>query len=275
METVGTVYVDNVTLRRVNPNGGAELTEAQKVDTIAKQLDTWIGIMVDTCKSYVKAWDVVNEPMSDWPDPTQLKTGIGATLADDEFYWQDYLGKDYAVRAFRVAREHCNTGDKLFINDYGLESADQKKCLGLIAYVNYIESQGQAVDGIGTQMHVTLGETSMDGIRAMLANLAATGKLIKISELDMGIKPSGSSSNVLTSNITDAQLQEMADFYKEIVEAYFELVPVGQRYGITQWAITDSSTSSSWRPREPIGLWTEGYSRKHAYAGFADGLAGK
>jgi endo-1,4-beta-xylanase len=50
-----------------------------------------------------------------------------------------------------------NATDIHFINDYGLEGADQKKCLGLIAYVNYIESKGAKVDGIGTQMHVTLG----------------------------------------------------------------------------------------------------------------------
>jgi endo-1,4-beta-xylanase len=37
--------------------------------------------------------------MSDWPDPTQLKSGVGRELAADEFYWQDYLGKDYAVMA--------------------------------------------------------------------------------------------------------------------------------------------------------------------------------
>ncbi|MFT4071444.1 MAG: endo-1,4-beta-xylanase [Dysgonamonadaceae bacterium] len=250
-------------------------TDEEKAQIIGSAMDRWISTMVDTCKHYVKAWDVVNEPMSDWPDPTQLKTGVGATLTADEFYWQDYLGKDYAVRAFRIARQHANSGDKLFINDYGLEGVDQKKCLGLIAYINYIESQGQKVDGIGTQMHVTLGETSIDGIRSMLTNLAATGKLIKISELDMGIRPEGSSANLTTSSITAAQLKQMSDFYQEIVKAYFELIPAAQRYGITQWAITDSPATSSWRPNEPIGLWSIGYNRKPAYAGFADGLKGE
>jgi endo-1,4-beta-xylanase len=305
----GTIFIDNVSLRKAGddtdvipggnfeggkgawggwgPNanrvlsadgegfggfGGAtiEKTPEQKKAIIDEALEKWIKGMVTNCAPYVKAWDVVNEPMSDWPDPTQLKTGIGKTLAADEFYWQDYLGKDYAVRAIQLARKYGNAADKLFINDYGLEAADQKKCQGLIQYIQYVESKGVKVDGIGTQMHVTLGETTIEGIRAMLTKIAATGKLVKISELDMGIKEGG--VTVKTENVTSAQLQQMSDFYQQILKAYFEIVPAAQRYGITQWAATDSPTSSSWRGGEPIGLWKLDYTRKPAYAGFAEGL---
>ncbi|OJU48802.1 MAG: hypothetical protein BGN96_11380 [Bacteroidales bacterium 45-6] len=277
-KTATNYYFDNIKVEFFNQHptsGTVEKTPEEKRQIIDAELDRWISGMVDSCKTYVKAWDVVNEPMSDWPDPSLLKTGVGKTLGQDEFYWQDYLGKDYAVRAFQIARQHCNAGDKLFINEYGLEGADQAKCAGLIAYVSYIESKGQKVDGIGTQMHVTLGQTSMEGIRAMFTKLAATGKLIKISELDMGIRPAGSTTNLIVSELTDQQQKEMAAFYKQIIKAYFEIIPAAQRYGITQWAITDSPAGSSWRPNEPIGLWTKDHSRKHAYAGFADGLAGK
>ena len=110
----------------------------------------------------------------------------------------------------------------------------------------------------------------------MLTNLAATGKLIKISELDMGIKPAGSSTALKTANVTNDQLKAMADFYNQIVRAYLELIPAAQRYGITHWSVSDSPSSSTWRPDEPIGLWSLGnYNRKHAYAGFASGLMGK
>jgi len=275
-KTATTFYFDNAKVEIWNPNPGTTTivkTDAEKKVIIDKALETWIAGMLGATKDYVKAWDVVNEPMSDYPDPTQLKTGVGKTLASDEFYWQDYLGKDYAVNAITYARKYGNATDKLFINDYGLENADQKKCLGLIQYINYIETKGVKVDGIGTQMHVTLGSSTIEGIRAMLTNLAATGKLIKISELDMGIRPAGSSANLKTSEVTNDQLMQMSEFYKEIMTAYFELIPPAQRYGITQWATTDSPTSSSWRAGEPIGLWTLDYSRKHAYAGFADGLA--
>ena len=251
-------------------------TDEEKRQLIDGALENWISGMLGATKDYVKAWDVVNEPMSDWPDPTKLKTGIGKTdMAADEFYWQDYLGKDYAVRAIQLARQYGNPDDLLFINDYGLEGADQRKCLGLIDYVKYVESKGVKVDGIGTQMHVTLGTTSLDAIIAMFKNLAATGKMIKISELDMGIRPEGTAANLKTEQVTLEQSKAMAKFYQDIIKAYFDNVPAAQRYGITQWATTDSPSGSSWRAGEPIGLWTSGYNRKHTYGGFANGLAGK
>jgi len=277
-EFAGTVYIDNVVLRNSKATGGATTsvpkTTEEKKAIIDNALETWISGMLGACKDYVKVWDVVNEPMSD-SDPTQVKTGVDKTLASDEFYWQDYMGKDYAVRAIQLARTYGNASDKLFINDYGLESEDQKKCLGLIDYIKYVEAQGVKVDGIGTQMHVTLGVTTMAGIRAMLTNLAATGKLIKISELDMGYRESGSTTDLTTDAITFEQAQEMSAFYQNIVKAYFELIPAAQRYGITHWSPLDSPASSSWRAKEPIGLWNLNYNRKPAYAGFADGLSGK
>ncbi|WP_262919484.1 endo-1,4-beta-xylanase [Niabella hibiscisoli] len=84
-------------------------------------MNKFISGMIDTCKSVVTAWDVVKEPFDD-ANPTQLKTGVGKTLAAGEFYWQDYLGYDYAVTAFQFARQHANATDKLFINDNNLES---------------------------------------------------------------------------------------------------------------------------------------------------------
>ena len=68
------------------------------------------------------------------------------------------------------------------------------------------------------------------------------------------------------------------EYYKFIVKKYFEIIPVAQQYGITQWCATDAPGApgdSNWRGGEPVGLWDSNYNRKHTYAGFADGLAGK
>ena len=48
-----------------------------------------------------------------------------------------------------------------------------------------------------------------------------------------------------------------------------------QQYGISQWCATDAPGDSGWRGGETVGLWDSNYNRKHTYAGFADGLAGK
>lgn len=270
-KTATSFYFDNITLRKYNPNGGSttiEKTAEQKKTLLTEALDKWIKGMVTASKDYVKAWDVVNEPMDDGK-PYELKTGVGRTnMAADEFYWQDYLGKDYALKAFQLARQYGNPSDIHFINDYNLES-NIDKCKGLIAYVKYLEDKGAKIDGIGTQMHI-VATSDKAKIDEMFTLLAATGKQIKISELDMGF-----AGNIKTPQVTAEQYAAQAEMYKYVIKRYFELIPVAQRYGITIWAPQDSPATSSWRAGEPIGLWTEGFVRKPAYVGVAEGLKGK
>ncbi|WP_443938741.1 endo-1,4-beta-xylanase [Pedobacter sp. MW01-1-1] len=242
-------------------------TAAEKNTLITNALTTFIKGMLETCKGYVKAWDVVNEPMDD-AKPYELKTAAGrTTIAADEFFWQDYMGKDYAVTAFNLARQNGNADDKLFINDYNLEYSIDK-CKGLIEYVKYVEGKGAKVDGIGTQMHISI-TADKDKIAQMFTLLAATGKLIKVSELDIGL------GGVKTAAATEEQYKQQKEMYKYVFDKYFELVPAKQRYGITIWSPTDSPANSSWRAGEPIGLWTESFTRKPAYVGVAEGLKDK
>ncbi len=266
-EFAGTVYIDDVVLKNTKATGGAttivEKTAAEKKYLLTAALDKWMSGIVGVGKPTVKAWDVVNEPMDDG-NPYELKTAAGRpNIAADEFFWQDYLGKDYAVTAFKMARQYGNASDIHFINDYNLEySLD--KCRGLIAYVNYIESKGAKVDGIGTQMHISTS-TSKENIAEMFKLLAATGKLIKVSELDIGV-------GVKTPEAGAEHYKAQADMYRYVIDKYFELIPAKQRYGITIWSPLDSRANSSWRAGEPIGLWTEAYVRKLSYAATAQAL---
>ncbi|HMP31590.1 MAG TPA: endo-1,4-beta-xylanase, partial [Saprospiraceae bacterium] len=205
----------------------------------------------------------VNEPMDD-AKPYELKTGIGKSLKGDEFYWQDFMGKDYAVTAFQMARKYGNPNDILFINDYNLEySLD--KCKGLIEYVKYIESKGAKVDGIGTQMHIDI-HSDKTKITEMFKLLAATGKLIKISEMDIGL------GGIKTADATADHYKAQAEMYKYVIDKYFENIPAAQRYGITLWSPLDSPANSSWRAGEPIGLWNQQFVRKLAYSYVAESL---
>ena len=266
--TATNYYFDNITLKKYNPTGGStiiEKTAEEKKILLTNALETWIKGMVTASKNYVKAWDVVNEPMDDGK-PYELKTAAGrATIAADEFFWQDYLGKDYALKAFQFARQYGNATDIHFINDYNLEYSIDK-CKGLIEYVKYLEGRGAKIDGIGTQMHI-VATSDKAKIEEMFKLLAATGKLIKISELDMGFE-----GKVLTPQATPQMYAAQAEMYKYVIKKYFELIPAAQQYGITIWAPQDSPTGSGWRPGEPIGLWTEGFVRKPAYVGVADAL---
>ena len=136
----------------------------------------------------------------------------------------------------------------------------------MIEYVKYLEDKGAKIDGIGTQMHI-VASSDRAKIDEMFTLLAATGKIIKISELDMGF-----AGNVKTPQVTAQQYAQQADMYKYVVKRYLELIPPAQQYGITIWAPQDSPANSSWRAGEPIGLWTESLVRKPAYVGVADGL---
>ncbi|MCC4213626.1 endo-1,4-beta-xylanase [Leeuwenhoekiella parthenopeia] len=266
--TATTYYFDNLKVSWFNDEATGstfiERTPEEKRDTLTYHLDKWISGIMEVSKSNTHAWDVVNEPMDDG-NPYELKTGIGKTKAADEFYWQDYLGKDYGVVAFKMAEMYGNPDDILFINDYNLEY-NLDKCKGIIEYVKYIEEKGARVDGIGTQMHISL-DSDKGKITEMFKLLAATGKMIKISELDIGV-------GVQTTEATEELYLAQEEMYRFVLEQYFTLVPQAQQYGITIWSPTDSPANSSWRAGEPIGLWTQGFTRKPAYRGVVEGLGG-
>jgi len=292
-----TYYFDDIEFGIQKKAEGIPLTPEEKKEVLTNELERWIKGMMEACGGSVTAWDVVNEPISGGGDDGNGNYALqSATNPDDNgvggqnFYWQDFLGDDYVRIPIKFARKYFaenggNSGDlKLFINDYNLESwwDNNKKVKSLINWIKRWESDGETkIDGIGTQMHVSyiLNEADQkkqeESIVNMFELLAASGKLIKITELDMGIVEKAFGEGIKTELVTFEQYQKMSDFYKFIIQKYFEIIPVAQQYGITQWAATDSPADSGWRKGQPIGLWDLNYNRKHTYAGFADGLAGK
>ena len=277
-KAAGTYYVDNVKFGEKKATTKAAtrgvqiipLSDEEKALLIGNALESWISQMVSHCKSHIKAWDVVNEPMR---EGGTLRDGTESS-GDDIFSWVKYLGKDYAVTAFKLARQYGNgDSDKLFINDYNLE-VSEAKLAGLIDYVTYIESKGAKVDGIGTQMHLSLSGKDAKGIvilkqqiDKMFQALAASGKLIKVSELDIALG---------TASPTDTQFADQAEMYRYVIESYKKYIPQAQQYGITIWGVSDDPAEhENWLPDDAPNLWDAKYGRKHAYKGVADGFAGK
>lgn len=287
--------IKSVKIYKVVKLNSIPLTPAEKKDTLTWAMNNWINGMMKATGGYVTAWDVVNEAIAGGGDdgegfyPLQSATNVSADDAKNNFYWQDYLGsEDYVRIAVAAARKYYaeNGGTnplRLFVNDYNLESDwdDNKKVKSLVHWIEKWEADGVTkIDGIGTQMHVSCHANSEtqkskeDHVVKMFEILAESGKLVKITELDMGYVDEEGNS-VKTADMTQAQHKAMSEYYKFIVKKYFEIIPAAQQYGITQWCITDSPTGSGWRGGEPVGLWDANYNRKHTYAGFADGLAGK
>ena len=284
----GTYYIDNVVLEIEKSGDGIPLTPEERKDTLTWAMEKWIAGMMEACDGKVKAWDVVNEAISggnpDGEGVYALQHGTPDNTTD--FFWQDAdkLGDlDYVRTAVRLARQYGPEDIKLFINDYNLESDwDQNnKLKSLIAWIKRWEADGVTkIDGIGSQMHIscyanpTTQASKKAAIENMLKLMASSGKLCRISELDMGYVDADGNS-VKTDNMTEEMHHQMAELYTFVIEKYKEIIPVNQQWGICQWCATDAPADSGWRKGEPVGLWDSNYYRKHTYAGFADGLAGK
>ena len=271
-------------------------TEEEKKDALVEAMDKWIKGMMEACDGKVKAWDLVNEAISGGGDDGQgnyilqnaKQSNSGSwDVGGTNFYWQDYMGDlDYVRQACRLARKYGPEDVKLFINDYNLESDwdDNKKLKSLINWIKKWEADGVTkIDGIGTQMHISYHEDSgilnsrKRHITKMFELLAQSGKLVRVSEMDMGYVISGTYPNekkAYTNTITEAQHKKMADFYEWIIKEYFRLIPPEQQWGICQWCPTDAPENSGWRGGEPVGIWDLDFYRKHVYAGFVRGLAG-
>ncbi len=300
----GTLYIDDFEVYYTKSSNTIPLTPKEKSDILTLAMNKWISGMMQATEGKVKAWDLINEAVSGGGNVNgfyALQTEATSEHNPQDFYWQDYFTPEMygpivekAARDAYAAVEGTNPADlKLFINDYNLESDwdNNQKVKSLVYWIGVWEKKGQElgwntkIDGIGTQMHIdyyenpqTL-ENKKKAIQNMLTIMAETGRLVRISEIDMGYVDKDG-NDVTTAQLEKLPIDErvakekaMAEHYKWIIEQYFKIVPVKQQYGICQWCLTDAPTNSGWRPGKPVGLWNLNYQRKPAYGGFADGLA--
>lgn len=292
-------YIDNVLVTVVEEETpAAETSRASRATTITyvpksaeEKKTALLGAMEDWIKeamthvgNSVTSWDVINEPIGDdckirgveggWMDgdsePTESEEeGLSLNWANESgnghFYWGYYCGMDYAVKAFQYAAQYNPNGAKLFVNDYNLET-NPSKLAKLIEFVEYIDNNGGHVDGIGTQMHVSKSITK-EQVDAMFKTLAATGKLIRITELDVALG---------TASPSAEELQTQSDVYQMILTSFFENVPEAQQSAITIWGLSDNAKEHEyWLKDESPNLFDSSYGRKIAYKGVCDAIAGQ
>ena len=284
-------------------------TPAEKQAALEGAMDAWVkGVAEHLAEKNVVpyGYEVINEPIADGSNMYRgLSEGtFGGTWTDDDgntqydaapteddangltlnwgsghWYWGYYV-PDYHVKAFQLARKYLPADTKLFVNDYNLETSP-KKLEALIKFAKEIDEKNGSpiVDGIGTQMHVTLNcsdnaeknaaniaelKTKVD---AMFQTMAATGKLIRVTELDLSLGTGTPSSN---------QYKAQSDAYRMIVESYKTNVPEAQQSGITVWSLSDNEAEHEyWLKGQVPNLFDKDYKRKWAYKGFCDGIAGE
>ena len=284
-------------------------TPAEKQAALEGAMDAWVSGVANHLKEknvVPFGYEVINEPIADGSNMYRgLSEGtFGGTWTDDDgntqydaapteddangltlnwgsghWYWGYYV-PDYHVKAFQLARKYLPADTKLFVNDYNLETSP-KKLEALIKFVKEIDEKNGSpiVDGIGTQMHVTLNcsdnaeknaaniaelKTKVD---AMFQTMAATGKLVRVTELDLSLGTGTPSSN---------QYKAQSGAYRMIVESYKANVPEAQQSGITVWSLSDNEAEHEyWLKGQVPNLFDKDYKRKWAYKGFCDGIAGE
>lgn len=288
-----TLDVHSVKVCQVKKSNTKPLTPEEKREALTPVLQNWIYGMMEATEGKVKAWDVVNEAISgedkDGDGFYDLQSATRGTVPADDaknnFYWQDYLGDiDYVRTAVAAARKGFKDAGgnleelKLFINDYNLEYDKNQKLISLIHWIEEWEKDGVTkIDGIGSQMHVTCSmdpatqKKNEEAYENMLHLMVGSHKLVRISELDMGLEDKNGNL-IKTTDMTEEQHEKMRAYYEFIVKKYLEIVPKEQQWGICQWCATDSPANSGWRAGLPVGLWDLDYYRKHTYGGFAAGL---
>lgn len=263
-----TYFIDDVTVRDATPVAPSD--DSQVATAVDSAMSRFIRATLTHYAGNVKAWDVVNEPMADGNSGLRTSVNTPASNATDRFFWSDYLGRDYALKAFKYAKA-ADPNALLFINDYNLEY-NSAKLDSLINYVSELKGKGAQIDGIGTQMHISIN-TSESSIDNMFQKLAATGLKIRVSELDVRINPNNAAGFTPTAALFSTQ----ADMYKYVVQSFLKKVPASQRYGITVWGVNDGDSwiiTSQKQADNPL-LFDDNFGKKPAFYSFLLGLKAK
>jgi endo-1,4-beta-xylanase len=269
----GVYTIDNIVITDpTQATGVQQPTAAQSAAVINTEMKRYITTTMQHYTGKIKAWDVVNEPFL---ESGAIRTSTNYTIPTanitNEFLYGKYLGTkydqdNYILKAFQYAKD-ADPSSLRFINDYNLESS-KAKVDSMKALVTFINKNGALVDGVGTQMHITLN-TTHSGIDYTFQTLASTGLKVRISELDVVLNTAKSTS--FTADASSLKLQ--SDLYKYVIQSYLKNVPAAQRYGVTVWGVsdTDSWLNTAATPDMPL-LFDKNYVKKPAYAGFKQGL---
>jgi len=227
-------------------------------------LRTHIRTVLTHYKGKMESWDVVNEAFFD--NGTYRQDSVNAPHRHITF-WRNHLGEDYIARAFEYAHE-ADPNALLFYNDYGQES-NPAKLKAILAMVTDFKRRGIPIHGLGLQMHIGIN-TKDSGIAEAIKQMAATGLLVHISELDIKVNQKKDTAIIYTDSLKALQCRKFAF----VVEQYKKLVPKKQQYGITFWNVGDGD---SWIVKwEKIKDWPllfdVNYRKKACYGYFYDAL---
>jgi endo-1,4-beta-xylanase len=230
----------------------------------------------------VKSWDVVNEALYDQydnPDNLPAVNGLRQSI-----FHRKYSGIEYISKAFTLARQ-ADPNAELYYNDFNTEE-NGTKTTALVNMVTQLINAGVPIDGVGFQMHVLHDYPSITNIKAAMKKIVDLNSNLKIKITELDVRMSSSYNGSTTDDYKDRSLcannNACAPFntqkarYKEVINAYLEIVPPSRRGGITIWGIADPD---SWFYTHdslvdwPL-LFNDKLEKKPAFSGIEEALKG-
>ena len=273
------VYIKSVQVVHT-PDNHRPQTEKEKSDTINYALNAWCDGLMDINEGRINAFDLIDEAID---TKSTLENGMyDLKHSTDNIFWQDILGSEnYAPAVSRAASTAYEkySGDpallKFFISESGLD--DNKKLESLNYWIDIWTKNGAKIDGINAKLNLAYSEdaatqaANVATLDNLLANLAATGKLIRLSNFDIKYQDA-EGAYVSASDISEAQRQQLADYYGYVIKSYMTKIPHDKQAGLCKGNLADTN--------DPVGLWSidkdsKDWVRNATYKAFCDALSGK
>ena len=273
------VYIKSVQVVHT-PDNHRPQTEQERADTINYALNEWCEGLMGINKGRINAFDLIDEPLD---TKAQLDNGMfDLKHSTENIFWQDILGSEnYAPKVSKVASAAYEKygGDpaqlKFFISESGLD--DNKKLESLNYWIGIWTQKGAKIDGINAKLNLYYSEDAATQaankalLDNMLTNLAATGKLIRLSNFDIKYQDA-EGAYVSANDIKEAQRQQLADYYGYVIKSYMTKIPHDKQAGLCKGNLVDTS--------DPVGLWSidkdsKDWVRNATYKAFCDALSGK
>ncbi len=272
------IYIQKVTVVHT-PDNHRPQTAEERTDTINYALNAWCDGLMKINAGRIKSFDLIDEPID---AKAEIQAGIyDLKHSTEKIFWQDILGSDnYAPVVSEIARGafEKHGGDpselKFFISESGLE--ETKKFESLKYWISVWDAKGAKIDGINAKLNLTYSEDAATqeankaSLDNLLDNLASTGKLIRLSNLDIKYKDAEGAS-VTAKDITDAQRQKLADYYSYVIKSYMSKISNDKQAGICKGNLADTN--------DPVGLWSvdsksRDWVRNATYEAFCKALGG-
>ena len=262
------------------PDNHRPQTAEETTDTIDYAIKAWCDGLMKINEGRIKSFDLIDEAIDS-------KAVLENTMYDlkhstDKIFWQDVLGSEnYAPVVSKVAsaafeKHGGNPADlKFFISETGLEEA--KKMESLNYWIGVWDGKGAKIDGINAKISLAYSEDAATlaankaTYETLLDNLAATGKLVRLSNFDIKYL-NAAGVNVAAKDITPDQRQQLADFNAYAIKTYMTKIPKDRQAGICKGNLADTT--------DPVGLWSvdkksQDWVRTATYKAFCDALSGQ